>query len=247
MRASAGRNEGVPRLYLRDWLHEGRASGRFRPSAVLGTLSLSKGSRTVMNHASSLFSKTAGWFERAKAALGDNLPCSRGCSHCCVGLFPVTILDRQEIQRGLHSIPSEQRRAIEERAARQARIIEASAPQLARYPFIDDWPDRDTDALVERFRELPCPALETDGSCSLYEFRPLVCRSMGIPVESEGIVQGACAVQTSVPLIRLSPSLRHEEDRLAGEEAEELAQLRVRQRMPGEELLLPYAFLPDLK
>lgn len=199
-----------------------------------------------MNHASSLFSKTAGWFERAKAALGDNLPCSRGCSHCCVGLFPVTILDRQEIQRGLHSIPPTRRLAIEERAARQARMIEESVPQLARHPVIDHWPDRDTDALVERFRELPCPALEADGSCSLYEFRPLACRSMGIPVESEGIVQGACAIQTSVPLIRLSPSFRHEEDRLAGEEAEELAQLRDRQRMPGEELLLPYAFLPDV-
>ena len=162
-----------------------------------------------------------------------------------MGLFPVTILDRQEIQRGLHAIPSEQRRAIEERAVRQARMIEASAPQLVRHPFIDEWPDRDTDMLVERFRELPCPALEADGSCSLYEFRPLACRSMGIPVESDGIVQGACAIQTSVPLIRLSPSFRHEEDRLAGEEAEELAQLRDRQSMPGEELLLPYAFLPD--
>lgn len=158
----------------------------------------------------------------------------------------MTILDRQEIQRGLRAIPSEQRLAIEEKAVRQARMIEASAPQLACYPFIDDWPDRDTDVLVERFRELPCPALEADGSCRLYAFRPLACRSMGIPIESDGIVQGACAIQTSVPLIRLSSLLRHEEDRLAGEEAEELAQLRGRQRMPGEELLLPYAFLPDV-
>ena len=202
-------------------------------------------SHYVSRSDSKLFDKTSDWFARTRSALNDNLPCSRGCSHCCVGLFPVTILDRQEIQRGLHAIPSEQRRAIEERAVRQARMIEASAPQLVRHPFIDEWPDRDTDMLVERFRELPCPALEADGSCSLYEFRPLACRSMGIPVESDGIVQGACAIQTSVPLIRLSPSFRHEEDRLAGEEAEELAQLRDRQRMPGEELLLPYAFLPD--
>ena len=195
---------------------------------------------------SPLFDKTASWFEQAKSALGDNLPCCRGCSHCCVGLFPVTILDRQEIQRGLHSIPSEQRLAIEGKAVRQARMIEASAPQLAHHPFIDHWPDRDTDVLVERFRELPCPALEADGSCSLYAFRPLTCRSMGIPIESDGIVQGACAIQTSVPLIRLSSSLRHEDDRLAGEEADELTQLRDRQRMLGEELLLPYAFLPDI-
>jgi len=201
---------------------------------------------SVVLSASPLFDKTASWFERAKAALGDNLPCGLGCSHCCVGLFPVTILDRQEIQRGLRSLSHGLRLAIEERAASQARMIEGSAPQLARHPFIDHWPDHDTDLLVERFRELPCPALESDGSCSLYEFRPLACRSMGIPVESDGIVQGACAIQTSVPLIRLSASLRQEEDRLAGEEAEELAQLRVRQKLPGEELLLPYAFLADI-
>jgi Fe-S-cluster containining protein len=162
-----------------------------------------------------------------------------------VGLFPVTILDRQEIQRGLRSLPHGQRLAIEEKAVRQARMIEASAPQLARHPFIDHWPDRNTDVLVERFRELPCPALEAGGSCSLYAFRPLACRSMGIPVESDGIVQGACAIQTSVPVIRLSRSLRQEEDCLAGEEAEALTRLRDRQKIPGEELLLPYAFLTD--
>ena len=196
---------------------------------------------------STLFEKTARWFVRAKSALGNNLPCCRGCSHCCVGLFPVTILDRQEIQRGLHSIAAEQRQVIEEKAARQARMIEASVPQLARHPFIDDWQDRDTDMLVERYRDLPCPALGADGSCSLYAFRPLACRSMGIPVDSDGLVQGACAIQTSVPIIRLSPLLRHEENRLAGEEAEELARLRDRQSLEGEELLLPYAFLAEVR
>lgn len=158
----------------------------------------------------------------------------------------MTSLDREEIQRGLQSLPHEQRQAVEEKAALQARMIEASAPDLARHPFIDHWQDCDIDVLVDRFREVPCPALEADGSCSLYEFRPLACRSMGIPVESDGIVQGACAIQTSVPLIRLPRSLRQEEDRLAGEEAEELARLRDRQSIAGEELLLPYAFLADI-
>ena len=195
---------------------------------------------------SQLFDNTTGWFDRAKAALGGNLPCCRGCSHCCVGLFPVTILDRVEIQRGLLLLPHEQRQAVEAKAALQARMIEASAPELARHPFIDHWQDRDIDVLVDRFREVPCPALEADGTCSLYEFRPLACRSMGIPVESDGTVQGACAIQTSVPLIRLPRSLCQEEDCLAGEEAEELARLRDRQSIKGDELLLPYAFLADI-
>lgn len=157
----------------------------------------------------------------------------------------MTLLDQQEIQRGLRSLPHEQRRAIEQKAARQAGTISASAPQLAHNRFIDHWPDRDTDNLVERHRELPCPALEVDGTCSLYAFRPLACRSMGIPSDVDGLIHGACAIQTSVPLIRLSRALRQEEDLLAGAEAEQLARLRHQRGTQGEELLLPYAFLPD--
>lgn len=155
------------------------------------------------------------------------------------------MLDRQEIQRGLRSLPHEQRRAIEQKAAQQATMIAASTPELAHNRFIDHWPDRDTDRLVERYSELPCPALNSDGSCSLYAFRPLACRSMGIPSDVDGVVYGACAIQTSVPLIRLSRALRREEDLLAGAEAEQLFLLRHQQGADGEELLLPYAFLPD--
>jgi hypothetical protein len=68
---------------------------------------------------------------------------------------------------------------------------------------------------------------------------------MGIPPETEGAVQGACAVQTSVPLIRLSRSLRQEEDRLAEEETRQLMDLRGQKGATGEELFMPYAFLPD--
>jgi len=194
---------------------------------------------------SSLFEKTARWFDHARAALLDELPCSKGCSHCCVGIFPVTVLDCQEIQRGLRMLSSEDRQGIVQRAIEQIRLIETSAPQLAHNHFIDGWQDRDTDTLVEQYRQLPCAALRTDGSCGVYAFRPLTCRSMGIPPEVDGLVYGACAVQTSVPIVRLSQSLRQEDDALVSEEAERLACLRDRDRIEGEELLLPYAFVPE--
>jgi len=195
--------------------------------------------------ASTLYEKTTSWFERAKASLVGELPCRLGCSHCCVGLFPVTILDRQEIRRGLRLLPQADRLVIEQKAAEQVRLLADSAARLANHPFIDDWPDQELDRLVKLFERLPCPALQVDGSCSVYAFRPLVCRSMGLPSEVEGVVQGACAVQTAVPLIRLSPTLRCEENLLARGEADELALLRRDLGAEGEELLLPYAFLPD--
>lgn len=191
-----------------------------------------------------LFEKTARWFERANAALLGNLPCTQGCSNCCFGLFSVTILDKEEIQRGLQTLPDEQRMRIERTAAEQVAALTVVAPQLMRNRFIDQWPENDSNQLSERFDAWPCPALEQDGACGLYEFRPLVCRSMGVP-EDDGVrVSGACSVQTSVPLIRISNAMREEENHLIGMEAEELRALRHRQGVEGEELFLPYAFLP---
>lgn len=194
---------------------------------------------------STLFEKTARWFGRVKASLLESLPCSQGCSGCCVGLFPITILDRREIQRGLRSLPDEQRKRIERTAAEQVTALTVAAPRLNTNRFIDQWMEEDIDQVIERFETWPCPALEADGTCGLYEFRPLVCRSMGVP-EDDGVrVNGACAVQTAVPLIRLSKAFREEENHLAGMEAEEIEALRLRTGIVGEELFLPYAFIRD--
>lgn len=121
-------------------------------------------------------------------------------------------------------------------------------PALKQSPSLDHWDDRDIDALVGQFASVPCPALHSDGSCKVYEDRPLTCRLMGIPVDEAGTVQGACEVQTSVPLIRLPRSLRREEQHLAGLEATLLSIRKVESDRPspqGEEVLLPYGFLPQ--
>lgn len=156
----------------------------------------------------------------------------------------MTLLDQQVLQQGLRSLPLYQRQAIQEAAARQAADISSAARELAGNPFIDQWPDPAIDHLVEEYRHLPCPALQADGSCGVYPFRPLTCRSMGIPTETDGTTHGACDVQTCVPLVQVSRCLREEEDRLANQEAEELAALRHTITTAGEELFLPFAFLP---
>jgi hypothetical protein len=68
---------------------------------------------------------------------------------------------------------------------------------------------------------------------------------MGIPVEADGMVNGACDIQTSVPILRLSQPLRVEEDRLAEHEARLLEMERRRRSFTGEESLLPYGFIPE--
>ena len=192
---------------------------------------------------SSLPEKTSRWFERATSALLEQLPCRQGCCHCCIGTFPVTILDQQQLQAGLARLTDTQRQTIQQTAQDQVAAIEARFPSLSPSPMLDNWPDRLTEHLAEVFKDLPCPALSSGGNCAVYAFRPLICRSMGIPQDQNGCVEGACEIQTATPIIRLSPPLREEEDRLAGEESRQLTALRLKQQSQGEELLLPYAFL----
>lgn len=135
---------------------------------------------------------------------------------------------------------------MQDKAREQVNQLGVVEPRLVTSPFVDHWSNGEMDRLTTRFDSLPCPALEPDGRCGLYEFRPLVCRSMGIPSDDGVTVTGACAVQTSVPLIQLSKSLRDEEDVLARIEAQQLTNLRMTLDAQGEELLLPYAFVSEI-
>jgi Fe-S-cluster containining protein len=194
----------------------------------------------------SIFERADDWFFRAKSALLGGVPCRKGCCRCCIGPFAVTLLDIEELHRGLQMIPAGQRRKIQERARRQVTAIEARYPPLAFDPVVDSIPDEQLDQLVTEFADMPCPALQKDGACGLYEFRPVTCRTMGIPIETTGTVSGACDTQTFIPIVRLSQSLRAEEDDLAEQEARLLEAGRDRRPLRGDEVLLPYGFLLDL-
>ncbi|MCX5724735.1 MAG: YkgJ family cysteine cluster protein [Nitrospirae bacterium] len=190
-----------------------------------------------------LYQKTDRWFQRASAALLGEVPCRLGCTSCCIGPFPITILDVQILQDGLTCLPADQRQRIEQRAIEQTAAMETAFPQLAKTELIDEWSDQEIDRLATEFHQHPCPALEANGGCGLYEHRPLVCRSMGIPTERDGLAQGACEVQTFIPIVRLPSSFREEEDRLIQEETAVLEALRLATGSPGEEVFLPYGFL----
>ena len=186
--------------------------------------------------------KTDEWFSRARAFLLDQIPCRAGCHACCIGPFPITLLDRQRLQDGMNCLPSARRERLEQRATEQIAALENAYPELGLSPYVNHWEDSHIDRIISDFSQEPCPALGAEGLCEIYEYRPLVCRSMGIPIEENGITYGACGVQTFVPIKRLSHAQRDEEDALASREAEALELLKSSAGCAGEEVLLPYGF-----
>ena len=190
-----------------------------------------------------LYRKTDHWFQRATAALLGKVPCRLGCTSCCIGPFPITLLDVQTLQQGLAGLPPDHRHRIEQRAIGQTTQMETAFPQLTHTDLLDTWSDQAIDRLVTEFHDQPCPALGADGRCGIYDHRPLVCRSMGIPTEDGGLTHGACEIQTFIPIVRLPSAFREEENRLLQEETASLDALRRATGSTGEEVFLPYGFI----
>jgi Fe-S-cluster containining protein len=120
---------------------------------------------------------------------GPHLVCHSGCSQCCIGVFPIAHEDAARLREGLTALEQ----SDPERAARiHARV----ASSLTR---LDPWfpgdlatgilnEDHEAAILFEEFaNDEPCPVLDlTSGTCDLYAARPILCRTFGPPMRSEG-------------------------------------------------------------
>lgn len=121
--------------------------------------------------------------------------CRIGCTECCYGPFDITALDAFRLRRGLASLGARNGKAaarLARRAVRQWRMFRRAFPgDPASGRLSDDQEARL--AFFSRFQTQPCPLLEkADGHCLLYAFRPLSCRSFGIPVRCGEEVLAPC-------------------------------------------------------
>jgi Fe-S-cluster containining protein len=131
------------------------------------------------------------------AALADStrrsgkwLACRPGCSRCCMGVFAINQLDALRLRNGLEQLEQED-------PARAARVRERARAAVAR--LSPDFPgnprtglleEDNSDEAAQRWDDFgnnePCPVLDLQtGTCDLYEYRPIACRTFGPPLMSD--------------------------------------------------------------
>ena len=99
------------------------------------------------------------WAEAARRT-GAWLVCRPGCTDCCIGPFPITRLDAERLARGLAELTEIEPDRAERVRERARRALRTAAED-----------------------DEPCPALDpSSGSCDLYAWRPVSCRTYGPPV-----------------------------------------------------------------
>lgn len=122
--------------------------------------------REILEDADAHFREVAGKQSR-------HLQCE-GCSLCCYGLFEIGSADLPGLAEGLGRLHGSTRRAIVRRAV---EIVASSA-----HPNLREAPGEEKEAFFRRTASTRCPNLSDEGRCLVYEHRPLVCRTFGVPL-----------------------------------------------------------------
>lgn len=123
-------------------------------------------------------------FHEVARTQAKHLQCN-GCSLCCYGLFEIGAADIPVLAAGLEQLHPSRRRAIVRRAA---EIVTSSD-----HPNLREADVREKDAFFHRTASVRCPNLSDEGRCLVYEYRPLVCRTFGVPLrESDRYLGDVC-------------------------------------------------------
>jgi Fe-S-cluster containining protein len=126
---------------------------------------------------------------------GAWLVCRKGCTQCCVGVFPISQLDATRLRHGMAQLERTdggRASAIRDRARDSVARLAADFPGDAETGLLDDDEEAE-EAFAEFANDEPCPALSPEtGECELYAYRPMTCRVFGPPIRSES--EGALGV-----------------------------------------------------
>ena len=130
---------------------------------------------------------------QAAVASGEQLACHAGCSPCCFGPFAITQLDAWRLCEGVSELAV---RDPKRAAAVQQRAVATVSEQASWFPpvrvgiFVDE---ADESSFYADFAGVPCPALDPNsGSCTVYAWRPVVCRTYGPPITVSGKAWPPC-------------------------------------------------------
>lgn len=130
------------------------------------------------------------WAEAAGKSAPGELACRAGCFGCCVGLFEISLPEAALVRAGVARLPEDVRRDVVRRATRIAEESAHAFPGDAAAGVLD--PDRSEeadDAYFEVIADRACPMLDLpSGSCRIYEYRPVTCRTYGFAWSKEGSV-----------------------------------------------------------
>ena len=116
------------------------------------------------------------------AAHPEEMACRAGCCDCCGSFFEIDLLEGLFLLRGVATLPPERQGRAVGRALANVQAIGRIRRRKDPYAqsasaFVKDLAPEEAASRVGVY----CPLLDDDGCCSVYAWRPVVCRYHGPP------------------------------------------------------------------
>jgi Fe-S-cluster containining protein len=141
--------------------------------------------RTLFEHDRRMLEVVDRVMDDAARRAGPLWRCGPGRTDCCIGPFPINLLDARRLVRGLEQLRARdpvRAAALLRRAEEDARALRGGFPGDPATGVLDEDDERQEHFFTLHERR-PCPVLDpTTGRCELYADRPWTCRTYGPPL-----------------------------------------------------------------
>ncbi|MFN7938218.1 MAG: YkgJ family cysteine cluster protein [Bryobacteraceae bacterium] len=124
---------------------------------------------------------------QARDRAGSMARCGKGCFGCCIGPFPITLLDAARLMQGLALLDEETRERLQQRATESIAALKGFGYPGDMETGLLTFSHAEEILFTPPYLNLPCPALDLEtGACILYEHRPVACRTYGLAITLDG-------------------------------------------------------------
>ncbi|HEX9024521.1 MAG TPA: YkgJ family cysteine cluster protein [Geobacteraceae bacterium] len=136
----------------------------------------------ILKEYSTLLASVDQWFAACAGHAGPQIACKTGCSECCRGLFDITLLDACYLKSGFDRLSTARKAPVLQKARQRLKGLQTVWPDFD-VPYILNYrPEEEWEILMPDDDETPCPLLADDGTCLVYDYRPMTCRLHGLPL-----------------------------------------------------------------
>ncbi|HEU4698739.1 MAG TPA: YkgJ family cysteine cluster protein [Gemmatimonadales bacterium] len=162
------------------------------------------------------------WFAEGRARHGSTIPCRGGCSACCHGPFDISVADVELLVDAVRRLPVAERATVEARSRALLERMRELEPGWAAPHDVAALGDERFDRLADALAAEPCPLLDAEGRCRIYDDRPLVCRltGLGMVTPAGRVIENACPIQADFPAYAALPPVPFDLEDLEVEEWE---------------------------
>lgn len=141
------------------------------------------------------------WFAESSTRHPGVIPCRAGCNACCHGPFDISVADALLISDAVARLPLAERAEVERRARAQVRQMQELEPGWDVAGGLAGISEAAFDRVSDAMATEPCPLLNDDGACRIYQDRPLVCRLIGLGMVTPAgrVIENSCPIAEQFP------------------------------------------------